>query len=469
MAAAPGATSLDAGTGIPNMPRGDPTMTTATRARIRPVDWLLAPLRSLERSSGRRRRRLLLLYLALGAVAGFSVWWATSLSGLPDVGEPFDVAAFRAGAQLPESEDAFPIYKQAAGLYHDEAVARDWNALYPAMTGGWAKADPRVHTWIGANREALVLWREGTKRANCVAREDPADRLYPDSLLGRVILLTQAALIEGSRLEAEGDLAGALDWYLAVARACHHYAIKSRLEWRRWSDMMETIDRERMIAWASTPGIDVALIRRALAEAQALDERTPALSDNFKAEYIALDLALADLPALARADDRAGIAAYSYAEMGHWLRAYWFLKREPERGRRVLRLFFANWLAFCDLPANERPKVVPNAENYPIWGYYQADATAPPATRAVEPARAFAWLESTAMLWRRFPTYPYHMPDTEAIRRGHGVFLVQLAEKAYAIDHGEASPAVEALVPRYLKAVPPGYADPNQAQAKLAQ
>src|SRR5262249_10347918 len=54
----------------------------------RPFEWL-----------GRSRRRVRVAALvALALVAGPPLWWATQLVGLPDIGDPFDVAAFRAMA-----------------------------------------------------------------------------------------------------------------------------------------------------------------------------------------------------------------------------------------------------------------------------------------------------------------------------------------------------------------------------------
>ena len=51
--------------------------------------------------AAQRLRQLLrvLVVLATGlvvAATGLAIWWLTSLNGLPDIGDPFDVAAFRA-------------------------------------------------------------------------------------------------------------------------------------------------------------------------------------------------------------------------------------------------------------------------------------------------------------------------------------------------------------------------------------
>lgn len=439
-------------------------MATATRGRIRPIDVLLAPLRLLERSRGRRRKLLIVVYLMLGAVAAFFAWWATSLNDLPDVGDPFDVAAFLKSSRVQESENAFVLYKEAADAYQDLPVAHDWNVTYPAMRWGWAKADPRVRTWVAANRRALDLWREGTTRARGVAEDLATVRSFQDGIQNSMSALSQAAIIEGSRLEAEGDRAGALEWYLAVGRASIHYSTTSRLEWRRMASMLEMPLNSRLVALALDPKTDAALLRRAITAIEEIDARAPPLSDNLKAEYLATMHAMDDLPRLTRSIDRAGGSTYAYGEWPRWHHVVWFAKREPDRGRRVARLFFANWLAQCDKPPLARPKAAGNHENNPIWGYFEASSDAPPAAHAIEPANLFAWLGSTSTLWRFLPMYPTYAPDAATDRRLRGTVLVHLAEQLYLRETGKEAPSIEALVPRYLKVIP---LDSIDSKAKL--
>src|SRR5215831_20130270 len=54
---------------------------------------------------------VLAIGLALAATA-LAIWWLTSLNGLPDIGEPFDVAAFRAFS-IPDEQNAFVFFRRA--------------------------------------------------------------------------------------------------------------------------------------------------------------------------------------------------------------------------------------------------------------------------------------------------------------------------------------------------------------------
>ena len=47
------------------------------------------------------------------AAKALSIWWLTSLNGLPDIGDPFDVAAFRT-ARIPDDQNAFSYLGRAA-------------------------------------------------------------------------------------------------------------------------------------------------------------------------------------------------------------------------------------------------------------------------------------------------------------------------------------------------------------------
>ena len=67
---------------------------------------LLKRLRQLLRAS-----IVLAICLVIAATA-LAIWWLTSLNGLPDIGDPFDVAAFRA-FRVPDDQNAFTFLRRA--------------------------------------------------------------------------------------------------------------------------------------------------------------------------------------------------------------------------------------------------------------------------------------------------------------------------------------------------------------------
>ena len=89
------------------MPSPEVTSDTAPDGEASPTSrkllrWLRRRLRQLLWASGA---------LAVAAVA-FAAWWLTSLMGLPDIGDPFDVAAISEPA-IPDERNAFTFLRRA--------------------------------------------------------------------------------------------------------------------------------------------------------------------------------------------------------------------------------------------------------------------------------------------------------------------------------------------------------------------
>ena len=71
-----------------------PTPAECPAAVSGPSSKTLQLLRKRLRQLG---RVLLVVTIGLAVAAGaLAIWWLTSLNGLPDIGDPFDVAEFRA-------------------------------------------------------------------------------------------------------------------------------------------------------------------------------------------------------------------------------------------------------------------------------------------------------------------------------------------------------------------------------------
>ena len=65
----------------------------------------------------KRLRQLLRVVVVLAACVAvaamvLAIWWLNSLNGLPDIGDPFDVAAFRAFS-IPDEQNAFVFFRRA--------------------------------------------------------------------------------------------------------------------------------------------------------------------------------------------------------------------------------------------------------------------------------------------------------------------------------------------------------------------
>ena len=110
------------------------------------------------------------------AVAGVMVWRMGSLDGLPDVGDPFDVAEARRPVEIPDADNAFVAYAVAHKLV-DPADSIDEARrclLVDALWGGeikrltWSSALPGLREYLELERAALEFWREGSRRRDAV-------------------------------------------------------------------------------------------------------------------------------------------------------------------------------------------------------------------------------------------------------------------------------------------------------------
>ena len=107
---------------------------------------------------------VLAICLAIAATA-LAIWWLTSLNGLPDIGDPFDVAAFRA-FRVPDDQNAFTFLRRA-----NEKLTpiREWDGKRPYPDDpkfSWSIANPKLREWAGENREALELFLQGADQAD---------------------------------------------------------------------------------------------------------------------------------------------------------------------------------------------------------------------------------------------------------------------------------------------------------------
>ena len=148
--------------------------TTSSLSRNFPtLRYLAAPFRWFFRS---RRRVLILAAALLAMLAVPPIWWSIQLVGLPDIGEPFDLAAFRSLA-IPDDRNACVLYREAADRLKPLATSSQEqdDKIDPHVR--WSQAHPAVRRWVEENREAMDLYRRGTERPDAL---DPTSPSMPD-------------------------------------------------------------------------------------------------------------------------------------------------------------------------------------------------------------------------------------------------------------------------------------------------
>jgi hypothetical protein len=372
----------------------------------------LAPLRAIERTRGWRRIGLLVLYGMIALAIWAPLRRRAQLSGLPDVGEPFDVAAFRASGRVADDRNALVLYRQAVERFRDMNKAESDSFEKANLT--WSTADQTFRGWVKDQDEAIALLCAGAARPECRVEspEDMTVRIaieFSGGLVPRLGWIGTAALFKAEKLQADGDPAGAWNLFKSVVRASRHmdWAI-SAAQGRSHVIMMVQYAREPIAAWAKDPSVTVAMLRQALDDLAAADALTPPISSFYKKEYlIALDsLTNAGPLVAARAKERSDRGSLQLSTLAPALAAY--LDGEPERSRRVLNLLLANDLAWCDRPVADQPALAVARLHL-----FEPDPTTPAAARALAPDELAKAAESSLIA----PNVPWRMGEIEKLER----------------------------------------------------
>jgi hypothetical protein len=397
------------------------------------------------------------------------LWRVRSLDGLPDVGDPFDVAATARPIEIPDDENAFVSYSEALELLGKKPNSirqTDWNKL------NWSNASPALRRYLESNRPALAAWRLGSERPDAVYQQP--GKMAVDTLLPAVNdlrMLNIMAALEASRLEDEGAMAEAWSLYKGTLRASRHVGRHGAVLERAVGARDFEYAVRRIIHWAADPRVDAALMRRALADTLAADALTPPLSTSIKIQYLLWQRDLDELRVIVNEIPMPG-------GQNGWLekalgptkakapiqRARLNITNDVERSRRVLRLLYANWLPQMDRPANER---APIAIRSPTL-IYASDASAPAAANAIAPEDLDAVIGQTLLAKEFFqppdqfagggpPWSGWAWEGDSALAREprrRAVLIIKLAAELYQREHGRPPANAGALLDGYLKELP---------------
>ena len=138
-------------------------------------------LLQLLRKRLRQLARVTLVLAACVAVAAtaLAIWWFNSLNGLPDIGDPFDVAAFRA-FRLPDEQNAFTYLRRASEKLTPIVGMVGGNGADPGeLKFSWSIANPTLREWAEENREAFELFQQGAEQADAAnPAGDPKDNRF---------------------------------------------------------------------------------------------------------------------------------------------------------------------------------------------------------------------------------------------------------------------------------------------------
>jgi hypothetical protein len=401
------------------------------------------------------------------------MWRVRALDGLPDVGDPFDVAAALRPIEISDEDNAYVAYSEARRLLaRVTGTVRQFN--WVKVT--WSAAGPELRAYLESNRPALEAWRAGTERPDALYHQP--GKLAFDTLLPVVqdlTMLCRLAELEGSRLEEKGEMAESWNWYKGTLRSSRHTGRHGLIIERMVGAAIFEMSSRRITHWAADPRVDGAMLRRALADVLEADALTAPLSDNMKLEYLICARDLEELRVMVDEIPMPGgkngwleKAATSTGTKSHLQRARLRMTNDVERSRRVVRLLFANWLPQLDKLAALR---APIAIRTPTV-IYASDPNAPPSDGAVAvaPEDLDAAIGNT-LFAQQFIRPPDQWsqgvaPWSGSAWEGNGalareprrraVLIVKLAAELYRREQGKPPANAGALLGRYLTVLPGG-------------
>jgi hypothetical protein len=260
--------------------------------------------RSRRLAGGPGRRLAIVVFVGLSAFVGVTFWRMRSLDGLPDVGDPFDVAEALRPVEIPDADNAFVAYAAARReLVNSRNPYEDpWCSLVNAVWDGeiksltWSSAAPGIREYLEAKRAALEIWREGSRRRDALHHQ-PARMTSASGFpsLQDTIALAGLAALEGSRLEDAGAKDEVWDWYRSMLRSSRLVGRHGSLNYRYYGERIHALAVRCILRWASDPTVDAARLRRALGDTLAADALTLPVSDAIKLDYLILLGQLEDL------------------------------------------------------------------------------------------------------------------------------------------------------------------------------
>ncbi len=454
----------------------------------------LAPNSKMRQLLLKRLRQLLWVTIALAVcvaigATGLGIWWLTCLNGLPDIGEPFDVAEFRS-FRVADDQNAFAYLRQANAKLTPIRGEKGDHGTYP---GGpkfsWSTASPMWRDWAEANREVYELFRRGAGQADASLRDGDSSReVDPGNGMN-------LAILEGSRRQESGDTAGAWDCYRSVMQMITHCRRRGSAVQRYTGKRMNRGLLYQLTDWAADPKTTIAQLRVALEEVLKNEPNRDWNIVAIKSGYLELMRAIErpmPIPARQALEGewtlRLGDMTLSPAMIDHLEAARGSCCASPSAAGAVLRLLCASYLAHEE--ARERPSRGPavwarftyQTSTNPIRTakisvpLYPTSPEAPKEARALSPEKLAGWLVSTLdarlelvsshnQLW---PWPPERMVDSrgDADRPAHRNLVIMLATELYRRERGSLPPSEEALVGTYLKSLPEEYSpDVNDGTA----
>jgi hypothetical protein len=384
------------------------------------------------------------------------------IADVPDIDDPVDVAAVLR-IEVPDERNAYVEYRQAARLFVPHIGSWPNGEWLPNWYKGYQQnttTDPH-RQWLAANRDALRVWRKGTQKDNALRiapRDLPRDPpRWVHLPRPSFTILPDLALLQAAELQEQGEHAQAWSWLRAAFRCSRHAGRNDRVDQRMTGCYLHQQAVGAMIAWSHHPDVTSKQLHTALRDVRHDFALTQPTSRNVKIEYVWWSSFVEgyDIQALwldMQMQPRCG-GAHLDETTRTLCNAVLYTLGEPERGLRLIKQAYANWLTQIDRPMH-RKRYVPDPER--TFRRHLFESPAPESSQAGR-IKARELLE----MLRSSPVYDWFRPQVPELdacvqheRAQQATLEVVLAAQWFFRDHGRFPNSLSELSNGYLEVIP---------------
>jgi len=395
----------------------------------------------------------------------FSAPWllrGTRISEVPDIEDPVDAAAVLQ-IEVPRDQNAYVDYRRAAKLHVAHVGTWPNGEWLPNWHHGWQqnKTTDAHRQWLAANREALRVWRNGTRKDDAqritrsdLGRDPPRWELRPRPSL---VTLPYLALLHAAELQEQGEHAQAWGWLRAALRCSRHAGRNDRIDRRITGCALHEKAVGAMIAWSHHSDVTAEQLRAALRDVREDYALTQPTSRNVEIEYVWWSSFVERHDVKALWLDIQLQPRYCgnrvHPNVRPVFNAVVYTMGEPDRGLRLIKQAYANWLTQIDQPMH-RKRYVPDPER--TFRRHLFESPAPDSSQAgrIEARELLEMLRSSPVYgWFR-PPVPEFDSCVQHERSRQAALEIALAAQWFFRDHKRFPESLTELSSSYLEDVP---------------
>lgn len=272
-------------------------------------------------------------------VAGLWGWRQYRLSLIPNVGDPFDVAAFLESSRAIDDQNAFHDYREAVKFFREPNWQQIKGFEHPDLMR-FADYPQEFRDHVEANGTAMNLWLKGT--ACLSARQFPPSLLNfspPAGITSQLRGLIRTVVWKSAQLQDRGELQESIKLLHAGLRSAVHLWQSGTFYEELSGAVFHAHVSLFIVRWGEDPRVSAGELRDALHEIQEIYRRFPPVSSIIKSEYMIYR-------------DYGQIVSQMMPSQGFLMMNH--LTGDADFHNRLERVKFRNWLASCDLPRRER-------------------------------------------------------------------------------------------------------------------